>query len=392
MEFSQDRSWSCYPNGIVHSRRRFMHVLSTAAAVSMLRPESLLFSQEQDDDKSVPAFPTGGFPEGATRLNFNENPLGPSPKVLQAILEKGLRDGNRYNYIDPLIDAIAKHHNLPSANVVVGCGSTEFLQFAPWAFLKSGTRMVLPVPSYGYAAGVAEGIGAKVSRVPLGPLGTVDTASMKKAIRRNTRMVYLANPNNPTGAVLSLDAIRTLAQSIPRDAVLFVDEAYNDFLPDEGAIELVRQGMPVLVTRTFSKAHGLAGLRLGYAMAPDAVMKKLKTVWWGDFGINAAARIAGPAALDDEAHVKSYVQVIDQGLSQLRGGLEQMGHKPYPHRAPFFMVDLGQRAKPLMVALYKQKIYVQDGNNWKMPNFLRVSVGLPEENEVFLKAMHELSA
>ena len=127
-------------------------------------------------------------------------------------------------------------------------------------------------------------------------------------------------------------------------------------------------------------------------MAPDAVMKKLKTVWWGDFGINAAARIAGPAALDDEAHVKSYVQVIDQGLSQLRGGLEQMGHKPYPHRAPFFMVDLGQRAKPLMVALYKQKIYIQDGNNWKMPNFLRVSVGLPEENEVFLKAMRELSA
>jgi len=391
MEFSQDRSWSCYPNGIAHSRRRFMHVLGAAAAVSTLRPETLLFSQEQDDDESVPAFPKGGFPEGSTRLNFNENPLGPSPKVLQALLDEGLRDGNRYNYIDPLIDAIAKHHDLPSANVVAGCGSTEFLQFAPWAFLKSGSSLVLPVPSYGYAAGVAEGIGAKVIRVPLGPLGTVDTTAMKKAIRRNTRIVYLANPNNPTGAVLPLEAIRPLAQALPRDSILFVDEAYNDFLPDKGAIELVREGMPVLVTRTFSKAHGLAGLRLGYAMAPDAVMKQLKTVWWGDFGINAAARIAGPAALDDEAHVESYVRVIDQGLSQLRGGLEKMGHKPYPHRAPFFMVDLGRTAKPIMVALYKQKIYVQDGNNWKMPNFLRVSVGLPDENEVFLKAMRELS-
>ena len=391
MEFSQDRSWSCYPNGISHSRRRFMHVLGAAAAVSTLRPETLLFSQEQEDDDSVPAFPEGGFPEGSTRLNFNENPLGPSPRVLQALLDEGLRDGNRYNYIDPLIDSIAKHHNLPSANVVVGCGSTEFLQFAPWAFLKSGSSLVLPVPSYGYAAGVAEGIGAKVIRVPLGPLGTVDTIALKKAIRRNTRIVYLANPNNPTGAVLPLEAIRPLAQALPEDAILFIDEAYNDFLPDKGAIELVREGMPVLVTRTFSKAHGLAGLRLGYAMAPDAVMKQLKTVWWGDFGINAAARIAGPAALNDEAHVESYVRVIDQGLSQLRGDLEKMGHKPYPHRAPFFMVDLGRSARPLMLALYKQKIYVQDGNNWKMPNFLRVSVGLPEENEVFLKAMRELS-
>ncbi len=391
MEFRENRHWSCYPDGLLPSRRGFLRALAAAASASTLPLTGLALPQDGDADESVPAFPKGGFPEGSTRLNFNENPLGPSPLALKAILESGLKDGNRYNYIDPLIDTIAKHHGIPSGNVVVGCGSTEFLQFAPWAFLTKGTSLVLPDPTYGYSAGVAEGIGAEVVRVPLGPLGRVDVAAMKEAMRSDTRMVYIANPNNPTGATLSLSEVRSLALALPREAVLFVDEAYNDFLPDPGAMELIQAGRPVIVARTFSKAYGMAGLRLGYAIASEDVMKKLKNVWWGDFGINAAANIAGPVALADRSHVARYVDLVDDGLVQLKGALTKMGYKPYPHRAPFFMVDLGKTARATRLALYRQKIYVQDGNNWKMPNFLRISVGLPEDNEVFLKAMHSLA-
>lgn len=398
MQSPRNDLWSCYPNGLLPSRRRFMRALAAAGTVAGLPGSMVACSQEpqeqnrQEEDESVPAYPQGGFSPGSIRLGFNENPLGPSPEALRAILDSGLKEGHRYNYIDPLMEAIADHHNLPAANVIVGCGSTEFLQFTPWALLKSGTSLVLPTPSYGYMAGVAENIGADVIRVPLGSQGRVDVTAMGQAIRSDTRLVYLANPNNPTGASLGLEEVRSLAKVVPREAVLFVDEAYHDFLPTGSAIELVRAGLPVVVARTFSKGYGMAGLRLGYAMAPEAVMEKLKSNWWGDFGINAAAHIAGPAAIADQEHLQRYVKTIDQGLSQLRGGLEQMGFKSLPHRAPFFVVDLEQRAKPAMLALYRRKIYVQDGGNWKMPSFLRISVGLPEQNEVFLEAMRELTS
>lgn len=394
MEYSKNSSWSCYPQGLEPSRRAFMRALAIVGAglsAGPSVPATLLAEQGgEDDDDSVPAFPEGGFPAGSTRLNFNENPLGPSPKALKAILRDGLEEGNRYNYINPLLESIARHHEVPAENVVVGCGSTEFLQFTPWAFLKTGASLVIPDPSYGFMTGVARGIGAIVLRVPLGAEGTIDTVAMKKTIRPDTRLVYIANPNNPTGASLPLSEVKALAEALPGDAILFVDEAYHDFLPDQSALELVRAEMPVIVSRTFSKAYGMAGLRLGYAIAPKPVMEKLKEVWWGDFGINAAARIAGPVALQDQDHVKHYVKLIDEGLRQLRGGLAKMGYHSYSHRAPFFMVDLGRRAHATQVALYKQKIYVQDGNNWKMPSFLRVSVGLPQENEVFLRAMRDL--
>jgi histidinol-phosphate aminotransferase len=334
----------------------------------------------------------GGFSKGAVRLNFNENPLGPSPKAIAAILENGLRESNRYNLIDPLIERIAHRHGVEKKSVLVGCGSTEFLQFAPWAFLKDGGNIVLPVPTYGWCGGVAKSMGREAIEVPLGPEGTVDVAAMKKAITRDTRMLYIANPNNPTGAGLPLDEVASLADALPDGGMFLVDEAYNDFLPEgKTAIELVKKGAPVLVARTFSKGFGLAGLRLGYAIGPDAVLDTLKNVWWGDLGINTAVHVAAPAALDDTEHVARYVRTIDAGLEQLKSGLVKKGFKPYPHRAPFFMVDVGKTARPLVRSLLQKNVYVRDGSAWDMPTFLRVSVGTAEENESFLRTLHEIA-
>ena len=387
-----DRSWSCYPDGLQPTRRAFLKTLAAAAAVAGTSFPAVTSGQESlPAGAPIPGFPPGGFPEGSTQLNFNENPLGPSKKVIAALLDSGFVDANRYNYIEPLIEAIADHHGIPFDTVLVGCGSTEFLQFTPWAFLRDGGNLVMPTPSYGWSGMVAESMGRQVIRVPLGENGVVDTARMKKSIRRDTRIVYVANPNNPTGAPIPHEEIVTLAEAVPSGAVLMVDEAYHDFLPDgDLAFDLVRSDVPILVLRTFSKAYGMAGLRLGYAIGSDQVLARLRTVWWGDFGINTATKIAGPVALADQKHVQRYIKLIDEGLVQLRSGLIGFGMKPYPYRAPFFMVDFGRPTVELVRALYNQQIYVRPGRVWNMPNFMRISVGTANENSTFLKAIHEL--
>jgi histidinol-phosphate aminotransferase len=389
-----DRSWSCYPDGLQPTRRAFLKTLAVAAAVAGTSFPAVTSGQGSlPVSEPLPAFPPGGFPEGSAQLNFNENPLGPSPKVISALLESRFADANRYNYIDPLIEAIANHHDMPFDNVLVGCGSTEFLQFTPWEFLRDGGNLVMPAPTYGWSGLVAESMGRRVVSVPLAGHGVVDTARLEKAIRRDTRIVYVANPNNPTGVHIPHEEIVSLAEAVPSGAVLIVDQAYHDFLPDgDSAFDLVREGAPVLVLRTFSKAYGMAGLRLGYAIGSDSVLSRLRTVWWGDYGINTAARIAGPVALADRTHVQRYVKLIDDGLVQLRSGLTDLGCKPYPHRAPFFMVDFGRPATELVQSLYEQQIYVRPGDFWGMPNFIRISVGTARDNETFLKAIRGLLA
>jgi histidinol-phosphate aminotransferase len=250
----------------------------------------------------------------------------------------------------------------------------------------------MPTPSYGWSDMVAESMGRRVVRVPLAERGVVDTERLKKAIRRDTRILYVANPNNPTGAPIPHGEIAALAEALPSRAVLMVDQAYHDFLPDgDRTFDLVRRGAPILVLRTFSKAYGMAGLRLGYAIGSDSVLQKLRTVWWEDYGINTATRIGGPVALADQEHVGRYVELIDEGLSQLRTGLTGLGFTPYPHRAPFMMVDFGRPTMAMARSLYEQRIYVRPGGIWGMPTFMRISVGTRADNETFLNAIREMS-
>jgi histidinol-phosphate aminotransferase len=230
-------------------------------------------------------------------------------------------------------------------------------------------------------------------RVPLAENGIVDTERLRKSIRRDTRIVYVANPNNPTGAAIPHDEIAVLARALAPGAVLMVDQAYHDFLPDgDGVFDLVRQGAPILVLRTFSKAYGMAGIRLGYAIGSESVLGPLRNVSWGDLGINTAARIAGPVALADQEHVRRYMKSIDKGLAKLRAGLTELGYRPYPHRAPFMMVDFGRPTMSLVRSLYERQIYVRPGRVWGMPNFMRISVGTPQDHETLLNAIREISS
>jgi len=386
-----DRTWSCYPHGPHIPRRRFLRSLALAAAGASIGFRRIASAQDAAVDESVLSTEdVVAFPEGAVRLNFNENPIGPSPSAIAAILEDGLGESNRYSFVDPLRKEIARRNGVEAGNVLMGCGSTEFLQIAPWTFLRKGGRLVLAKPTYSWCAGVARVMGAEVTEVPLLADGTVDLDGMKRAIGPDTRLVYLANPDNPTGASLPLAAIENLSQSLPDGAVLLVDEAYVDFLPKgESSVSLVRNGAPVVVARTFSKAFGLAGMRLGYVMAPTNLIEPLKLLWTLDMGVNAAANVGGLAALSDQAHVDRYVKLVDDGLAYLRSGLSELGVKSLPHRAPFFMADLRREAAPVVLALAREKVYVRDGKSWEMPTYLRISIGRPDENRIFLEKLRE---
>ena len=387
-----DRTWSCYPHGPEIPRRRFLRSLAMAAAGASVGFRRIASAQEaapiEVDESVLSTEDVLAFPEGAVRLNFNENPIGPSPRAIAAILEDGLGESNRYSYVNPLRIAIARRNGVGADNVLMGCGSTEFLQIAPWTFLRKGGRLVLAKPTYAWCAGVARVMGADVTEVALQTGGTLDIEGMKRAIGADTRLVYIANPDNPTGASLSLDAVEDLAKALPEGAVLLVDEAYVDFLPQgESSVSLVRKGAPVIVARTFSKAFGLAGLRLGYVIAPTNLIEPLKLLWTLDMGVNAAANSGGLAALSDQAHVDRYVKLVDEGLAYLRSGLLELGVESLPHRAPFFMADLGREAAPVVVALAREKVYVRDGKSWEMPTYLRISVGVPDENRIFLEKL-----
>jgi histidinol-phosphate aminotransferase len=382
-----DRPWSCYPQGPEPSRRRFLRSLAVAAASL----PSVVSAQNAEVDEGVLSTEdVVAFPEGAVRLNFNENPLGPSPAAIAAIRADGLGGSNRYSYVDPLTRDIARRNGVSEENVLMGCGSTEFLQIAPWTFLRKGGRLVLAKPTYSWCAGVARVMERDVTEVPLEPTGTLALEKMTKAIGPDTRLVYVANPDNPTGASLPLDAIERLVKALPEGAVLLVDEAYVDFLPKDGsAVSLARKGAPVIVARTFSKAFGLAGLRLGYVVAPKNLIEELKLLWTLDMGVNSAANAGGIAALADHAHVDRYVKMVDEGLAYLRAGLAELGVESMPHRAPFFMADLGREAAPVVLALAREKVYVRDGKSWEMPTHLRISVGLPDENRIFLEKLRK---
>ena len=374
---SRPLGFECYPTGLGPSRRTFLRAVAATAAGAATAgalpgcdtapgtqdtaPAPAPAGSAADALGSVPVFPEGGFAEDAVRIGFNENPLGPSPKALAAIAADGLAAGHRYNYPETVRDRIAAHHGARRENVLVGCGSTEFLQFLPWGFLKPGTTsLVLPEITYGWCGGVAASIGAEVIRTPMGPEGTLDVAAMRAAVRPDTRIVYIANPNNPTGAAVSGDEIASLAEAVPEGGILIVDEAYAEFLPEDAVAQALAGG-PVIVARTFSKAYGMAGLRFGYVIGSGPMFEKATGVWWGDFGLNTAAATACGPALDDQEHVEKYVQTIDDGLAELRAGLTELGSVSWPHRAPFLMTDLGSEALPVVWELFRRGIYVQDG-------------------------------
>jgi histidinol-phosphate aminotransferase len=326
--------------------------------------------------------------DSIVKLASNENPRGPSARVRQAIVDAAAGvtrypDGNGF----ALKQALAARFGVTLEQVVLGNGSNDILELATQAFLRPGDEAVYAQHAFAVYPLATQARGGKGIAVPARDLGH-DLAAMRAAVTERTRIVFVANPNNPTGTWLAPDAVRAFVASMPPEVLIVLDEAYNEYLePSQQADSAA--WLPahpnLLISRTFSKAYGLAGLRVGYGLADASVAGMLNRVRQ-PFNVNSVAQAAGIAALADRGYVEESARLNRAGLAQLMQALDRMGVGYAPSHANFLLVHAGD-AGSVYEALLRQGVIVRPVANYGLPEHLRVSVGLPAENERFLAAL-----
>jgi histidinol-phosphate aminotransferase len=322
------------------------------------------------------------------KLASNENPRGPSARVRQAIVDAATEvtrypDGNGF----VLRKALAERFRVPQEQVVLGNGSNDILELATQAFLRPGDEAVYSQHAFAVYPLATQARGAKGVAIPARDLGH-DLPAMRAAINARTRIVFVANPNNPTGTWLAPETVRAFIASVPAEVLVVLDEAYNEYLePSQQADSASWLALHpnLLISRTFSKAYGLAGLRVGYGLADAAVTGMLNRVRQ-PFNVNSVAQAAAIAALADTEYVVESARLNRAGLVQLMRGLDAMGVAYAPSHANFLLVEVGDSAA-VYEALLRQGVIVRPVANYGLPRHLRVSVGLPSENERFLAAL-----
>ena len=331
--------------------------------------------------------------DAAAKLAYNENPNGPSESVMKA-MTNAFRFDNRYNFPDgDIVQAIAAHHAVEPENLLLGAGSSEILQVAGRTFLHDGRKVVGVEPTFADVYEYASGVHAESIVLPLGEGYRQDIPALVRATRANHRdvgFVYLCTPNNPTGIVVTKQEVRQLLDGIPDDVPVLVDEAYHHYVEHADyatSIPYVTEGRQVIVTRTFSKVYGLAGMRLGYAVAPKALIDRMRPHCTGS--INALVMWAGAAALADTAAAQRVRESTLRLRKKTTAELERLGYTVLPSDANFFMVHIRQEVAPVIDAFRSRGVLV--GRPFPpMLEHLRVSVGTPDEMDRFVAAFKQI--
>jgi histidinol-phosphate aminotransferase len=328
------------------------------------------------------------------KLASNENPLPPSERVLKAITE-ALPHLNRYpdgsGYY--LRKALAQRHAMSAEHIILGNGSNDLIELMVRAFLRAGEEAVIPHPSFVVYPMIVQAAGGIRVVVTLKD-HRLDLEAMARAITPMTKLVFIANPNNPTATIVTATEVADFMARVPDKVIVVFDEAYIEFAqgPDfPDSLGFLRQGRKVVVLRTFSKAASLAGLRVGYAVAdPDCVL--LLNRIRQPFNVNAIGQVAALAALQDESHVLECLRMIEAGRHYLYDELAGMGVKYIPSRANFILVDVGRNATDVFNWLLKEGVIVRPMTSFGMDSCLRVTVGTPEENRRLVKALKKVLA
>ena len=323
------------------------------------------------------------------KLASNENPLGPSPKAVAAMGEalKSAHiypDGGAYQ----LRTAIAEKFGLERANIMLGNGSNEIIECVGHAFLRPGANIVVAEHAFVVYKLMATLFGAETIEVP-DPGFAHDLDAMLAAITPETREVFIANPNNPTGTLIGQDEIDRFMDKVPESVVVVFDEAYYEFLdtpPD--TLKYVREGRNVVVLRTFSKIQGLAALRVGYGMAPAPLMEVIQKTRQ-PFNVNAIAQAGALAGLLDDEHQSRTKAVTDEGRAYLQAEFAEMGLEFVPSFANFILVKVGD-GDMLFNAMQRQGVIIRAMRTYKLPEWVRISVGTMEENRRCIAVMREL--
>jgi histidinol-phosphate aminotransferase len=328
-------------------------------------------------------------PNAIIKLASNENPLGPSPKAMEAMhdaLEKGhlYPDGGGFC----LCKAVAMKLGVAPENIILGNGSNEVLEFLGHAFLNPGDDVVTSQYAFIVYKLIATSFGAHTIEVPTSDYQQ-DLDGMLAAITPKTRLIFVPNPNNPTGTLLSQRAIDDFMSRLTENVIVVFDEAYFEFLdrpPD--TLRFVREGRNIVVLRTFSKIHGLAGLRIGYAVGPADLVQVLHKTRQ-PFNVNSIAQIGALAALEDDGHLQETKRVIDEGRAYLREEFSKMKIRFVPGTANFVMVNVGD-GHAIFDKLLEQGIIVRPLRGYGLPEWVRISIGTMEENKKLVAALKKV--
>jgi histidinol-phosphate aminotransferase len=347
-----------------------------------------------------PQQPAREFPPRLIRLDSNENPYGPSPHAIEA-MRTSLTRAHAYPDDDctELRHKLGAHHGLPPEQVLVTAGSTALLSLLCQTFLVPGLNAVTSERSFIVYSLAVRATGAQLVETPMRGDG-FDLEAILQAIDGNTRLVFVANPNNPTGTLVDETAIDKFLSRVPGHVVVVLDEAYHEFAvrlasagqvryPD--TVEYVRRGASVVVLRTFSKAHGLAGLRIGYGLGPVELLGYCARMR-NTFSVASVAQSAAMAAVDDLSHIERVVANNTAQAKVLAGGLSDLGYRVVPTSANFVYCDVAEDASGFADRLLREGVSVRPLGAWGAPNCIRVSIGTPEQNQLFLDAVRRIAS
>lgn len=325
----------------------------------------------------------------AVKLASNENPLGPSPKAVKAIqqaLEKLHRYPNGGGY--DLIERISEKLNVPGECIVLGNGSDDIISMLSQVLLQPGDEAVLPQPSFLMYELTVSSSGATPIGIAL-KANTIDLDRMLESITSKTRLVFLNNPHNPTGTLISKNSIEAFIAALSPDVVLVIDEAYIEFVRERqcpNSIDYLNSDKVIVGLRTFSKAYGLAGLRIGYGVMPTPLADLLNRVRQ-PFNVNSLAQAAAVAAIEDDEFLKRTVRLVHDELDFLYAALDDLEIDYNKTQANFFLINVRRSANQVFEDLLKQGVIVRSMTAYGYPDCIRVNVGRHDENVRFLKAL-----
>lgn len=334
---------------------------------------------------------------GAHKLSSNENPLGCSPAAQAAVIEAAKHmelypDGSA----GALRDAIGSKYGIEPDRVVCGAGSDEIFQLLGRAFLRPGDNIVQSQHGFLVYRLIAQQAGAETRSAPETDL-TTNVDAMLEQVDQNTKIVFLANPNNPTGSYIPYSEVKRLHAALPENVLLVLDGAYAEYVRKNdysAGMELAGEMANVLVTRTFSKIHGLAALRLGWAYGPESVVDALNRTR-GPFNVSAVSQAAGIAALNDDAFMATSADHNDSELVRVKNAVEKAGFKTFPSVGNFVLIEFpeeaGRTSAEADAFLRQEGIVIRDVNVYGLPTCLRASIGTTEQNDDLIAAIEKFS-
>lgn len=328
------------------------------------------------------------------RLNANENPYGPSPKVVQAIANS-VAEGNRYGHGDAqtLIRMIAEKEGVKPSNIMLGPGSTDLLEKIAITRFQNGGNIVSADPSYMSVMNTAQAMGGTWKPVTLAKDYSHDLNGMQAAIDSDTQLVYICNPNNPTGSITDAAALKEFCKSVSSQVPVFVDEAYLEFLPnpeDQTMVGLVAEGKDVIVARTFSKIHGMAGLRIGYIVATEERIESITSKVRSTMGLCLTSLKGAIASMQEKDFLASCKAQNTDCREFITSEIVKLGYNPIPSHTSFLIFPIQMEGKQFMNAMVQEGVGIRTYEMYDKP-WCRVSMGTHEELEIFLETFKKVT-